>query len=59
MIIRKISNKYLSQLEQVGNSKYTFALDKNLLHSGVEKPTNLCHFSINILLFIRLDKSEN
>jgi hypothetical protein len=37
---------------------HTFALDKNLLHSGEEKPTNLCYFSINILLFIRLDKSE-
>jgi hypothetical protein len=37
---------------------HTFALDKNLLHSGEEEPTYLCHFLINILLFIRLDKSE-
>jgi hypothetical protein len=38
---------------------HTFDLDKNLLHSGEEKPSNLCHFSINLLPFIRLDKSEN
>jgi hypothetical protein len=38
---------------------HTFALDINCPHSGEEKPTNLCPFLINILLFIKLDKSEN
>jgi hypothetical protein len=38
---------------------HTFAIELNLLHWGEEKPTYLCHFLINILLFIRLDRSEN
>jgi hypothetical protein len=38
---------------------HTFALDIKFLHSGEEKPTYLCNFSINILLFIILDKSKN